>query len=108
MQKAHFLPVKALRVVVSFMVSKFDYVASGFPMEGPWLKKLQDTLNCKNLSNVWKQDTNPRHWQMGARAMVSLEVSVMVSWVARGCRNWEVVHSRCNSRAWWGISRRRQ
>ena len=27
------------------MVSKFDYVASGFPLEGPWLKKLQTTLN---------------------------------------------------------------
>ena len=29
---------------MSFMVSKFDYVASG-PMEGLWLKKLQATLN---------------------------------------------------------------
>ena len=49
---------------------------------------------CKNLrhvSDTWRQDTNPRHWQQGAGAPVSLEVSVMVSWVARGCRNWEVV-----------------
>ena len=30
-------------------------------------------------------------WQQGAGAPVSLEVSVLVSWVARGCRNWEVV-----------------
>ena len=34
-----------MRVIMSFMVSKFDYVASGFPMEGLWLKKRQVTLN---------------------------------------------------------------
>ena len=44
-QKAQFLPVKAMRVIMSFVISKFEHLASGFPLEGPWLKKLQTTLN---------------------------------------------------------------
>ena len=49
---------------------------------------------CKSLkhaSNAWEQDTNPRHRQLATGALLSLEVSVMVFWVARGCSNWEVV-----------------
>ena len=40
-QKAQFLPVKTTRLGTSFMVSKFDHVASGFPLEGEWLFGLQ-------------------------------------------------------------------
>ena len=45
MQKAKLLPLKAKRVIMSFMISKFDYVASDFPLEGLRLKKLQATLS---------------------------------------------------------------
>ena len=43
-QRAQFKPVKAIRVAYSFMVSKFDYVASGFPLKKEWLQKLQSTV----------------------------------------------------------------
>ena len=66
------------------------------PLLRGWSNQAQADMHdgCKSLrhvSNAWRQDTSPRHWQMGTGALVSLEVSVMVSWVARGCRNWEVV-----------------
>ena len=66
------------------------------PLLSGWSNKAQAHMHkvCKNRRNVsdtWRQDTNPRHRQQGAGAPVSLEVSVLVSWVARGCRNWEVV-----------------
>ena len=34
-----------MRVIMVAMVPKFDYVASGFPLDEPWMKKLQSTLN---------------------------------------------------------------
>ena len=66
------------------------------PLLSGWSNKAQAHMHevCKSLKHVsytWKQDTNPRHWQQGAGEPASLEVSVMVSWVARGWRNWEVV-----------------
>ena len=66
------------------------------PLLSGWSNKAQAHMHevCKSLrhvSDTWRQDTNPRHWQQGAGAPVSLEVSVLVSWVARGCRNREVV-----------------
>ena len=42
---AQFKPIKALRVIMVFMVSKFDYVASGFPLACEWLQGLQQKLN---------------------------------------------------------------
>ena len=46
--------------------------------------KQEESKNLRHGSDTWRQDTNPRHRQQGAGAPVSLEVSVMVSWVARG------------------------
>ena len=57
---------------------------------------------CKGLRyilNTWKQDTHPRHTQFELGALLSLEVSVMVSRVVRGCSNWEVV-----SKGAWAVS----
>ena len=45
----------------------------------------------KHVSNGWEQETTPKHLRLGIGALLSLEISVMVSWVARCCRNWEVV-----------------
>ena len=35
-QRAQFKPLKAIRVAYSFMVSKFDYVASGLTLRKEW------------------------------------------------------------------------
>ena len=37
LQYAQFKPIKALRPIMAFMACKFDYVASGFPLEHEWL-----------------------------------------------------------------------
>ena len=39
--KSAFLPIKRIRVVLSFMISRFDYVASAFLFDGSWLDNLQ-------------------------------------------------------------------
>ena len=44
-EKAGFLPIKAMRVVMSFMVSRFDFVASGFAFQHSWLEGLQGVLD---------------------------------------------------------------
>ena len=44
-QRAQFKQVKAIRVAYSFMVSKFDYVASGFPLKKEWIQRLQSKVN---------------------------------------------------------------
>ena len=82
------------------------------PLLSGWSNPAKANMHdvCKSLkhaSNAWEQDTNPRHWQLATGALLSLEVSVMVSWVARGCSNWEVV-SKGALAVWWGISKRRR
>ena len=44
-EKAGFLPIKAMRVITSFMVSRFDFVASGFAFQHQWLEGLQGVLD---------------------------------------------------------------
>ena len=41
MGKSTFLPLKKIRIVLSFMISRFDYVASSFLFEGEWIVNLQ-------------------------------------------------------------------
>ena len=44
-EMGHLLPIKSFRVIFAFMVSSFDFVASGLPMEKQWLKELQLQLD---------------------------------------------------------------
>ena len=43
--QSFFLPIKRMRVVMSFMVARFDYVASSFIFQGDWLLELQSLVD---------------------------------------------------------------